>query len=210
MKLQDHLTNGLQALERQFRKNELAYLALTQKPEHVLRDRLAFELHQTLQKRDASLCVCREWRRVDLAILKGDTPKLLLEAKAFYTFDLLHEKVLEKYLGRDGHVMNDICKATDTAAKHVGDGKNARPETYALVLATETPETPSIRFRQSIKYFNCIKKYSPKPIPFGDATNIVCDRLDKLDIVGSWKIMAGKAFDVNVELFAWLLRSRRG
>ena len=205
--IQNQIKNGLQALRQQFRKDELAYLALTQKPEHVLRDRLAFELHRTLQKSDSSLCVCREWKRVDLAILKDDVPLALLEAKAFYTFDLRSEKVVEKYLGPNGYVMNDIRKTRATAAKHTDSGHDARPETYALVFVTNTLEAPDDEFQQPIKYFNQVADYSQNLISFAKAKRIVRDRLNKLKLVGSCEIKAGKAFGVNVEIFGWLFRS---
>ncbi|WP_431993677.1 hypothetical protein [Streptomyces albogriseolus] len=68
---------------------ELAYLALTSKPELTVRDRLAW----TLQTRLAGAVVAREWRNtagwIDLAVLDmaGHSPQALLELKAAYTFD---------------------------------------------------------------------------------------------------------------------------
>ena len=205
---QSQITNGLRALGQQFRRDELAYLALTQKPEHVLRDRLAFEIHRTLPEGDPSLCVCREWKRVDMAILKDNVPLALLEAKAFYTFDLRSKNVAAKYLGPNGYIMKDICKARATAARYVGSGTVAPPETYALVFATNTLERPNIQFRQPIKYFNQVVKYSRDRISFEEAGRIVCGHLGCCSLVESCRFEAGVAFGVKVELFGWLLQSR--
>jgi hypothetical protein len=69
----------------QFESDELAYLALTSKPELQVRDRLAWRLHQELSPR---LLVVGEWRRCDLAILDGEAPIACLEFKAAHTGDV--------------------------------------------------------------------------------------------------------------------------
>jgi hypothetical protein len=67
-----------------FAPGELAYLAHTSKPEHAIRDRLAWVLSQ------AGYRVAREWRdRCDLAILDDDyDPLIVLESKAAYTHNV--------------------------------------------------------------------------------------------------------------------------
>jgi hypothetical protein len=65
---------------------ELTHLAATSKIEHYVRDRMARWLTNTLA--DDSVFVVREWRRVDLAVIKnGDpgSPLLLIEGKAITT-----------------------------------------------------------------------------------------------------------------------------
>ena len=58
-------------------KGELAYLALTSKPEFAIRDRLAFELHKQLFP---EYIVAREWKRIDMAILRNeDQPEPVAE-----------------------------------------------------------------------------------------------------------------------------------
>src|SRR5215218_1528708 len=82
------LRSELSTIDRRFDVDELAFLALTSKMELPLRDRLAYVLFRRLPQ----FLVAREWRRVDLAVLApGDppVPKMLLEAKALYTFDLV-------------------------------------------------------------------------------------------------------------------------
>lgn len=68
---------------------ELAHLAATSKVEHCVRDRMAWWLTRALS--DDPVFVVREWRRVDLAVVgDGDpvTPRLLIEGKALYHFDI--------------------------------------------------------------------------------------------------------------------------
>ena len=106
---QNHLISALKEVESAFLQNELAYLALTQKVEHVFRDKLAFLLHQRLQTGKPSYVVCREWQRADLAILENQLPVLIVEAKAGYSFDIMR--------GDNGYdirtrVRDDIKKAT--------------------------------------------------------------------------------------------------
>ena len=75
------LERGLRAIR--FEPGELAYLALTSKPELQVRDRLAWELTK------AGVRVAREWRRCDLALLSGNgTPLALVEMKATHTGDM--------------------------------------------------------------------------------------------------------------------------
>jgi hypothetical protein len=81
------LLSALSSLETAFQEDELAYLSLTSKAEHAVRDRLAFSLH--LKLRDQGLSVAREWKdRVDLAILDaGGSPLCIVKLKSFFSFD---------------------------------------------------------------------------------------------------------------------------
>ncbi|MGD1156452.1 MAG: hypothetical protein ABSA41_11545 [Terriglobia bacterium] len=83
--LREQIAQCLEHLPFSFRKDELAYLSLTSKPELHLRDKLAFDLQNRLTDR----LVCREWRRHDIAILPrgSDVADAIIEAKVFYTFD---------------------------------------------------------------------------------------------------------------------------
>jgi hypothetical protein len=89
-----------------FRRDELAYLALTSKPELPIRDRLAFCLHRTLE--DKGLFVAREYhlggrKHADIAILQGKdsgmSTKVLIELKVSSFFNLDREVHPE---GREG------------------------------------------------------------------------------------------------------------
>jgi len=71
--------------------DEIAYLALTSKPEFAIRDRFAWHL----QKSSNSNICAREYKRTDLAIISNAGPKLYLEFKAksaFNFFNKSHEK----------------------------------------------------------------------------------------------------------------------
>ena len=79
------LVDGLIAAATSFEPGELSYLALTSKPEHVIRDRLAWALSKLGSR------VAREWSsRIDLAVLDDEgNPLSALEAKATYTHDTI-------------------------------------------------------------------------------------------------------------------------
>src|SRR3989344_4438778 len=82
---QTQLFKEVSNIGKRFGKDELAYFALTGKPELLLRDKLAYRLNSQLHSKGFE--VLREWKRTDLAILKGWEPKILLEFKVMYTFD---------------------------------------------------------------------------------------------------------------------------
>jgi hypothetical protein len=65
-----------------FEPDELAYLALTSKPELQVRDRFTWRLLRSAH------VAGREWKRADLVLLNEDyEPRVFLEAKAAYTAD---------------------------------------------------------------------------------------------------------------------------
>jgi hypothetical protein len=74
MEMKQELENALAAIEAD--PDELAYLALTSKPEFQIRDRLAYRLHHQLDEMNRR--VAREWHRVDLALLDQEKPLVLL------------------------------------------------------------------------------------------------------------------------------------
>lgn len=81
-----------------FKKNELAYLALTSKIELPFRDRLAFQIHKHFERQTQPMrCASREWKRFDLAILENGEPSCLIELKAMYAFDAFSEKGISHY-----------------------------------------------------------------------------------------------------------------
>lgn len=85
------LVETLKGLDKCFRKREgeLAYLALTSKPEFAIRDRLAFELHKRLFP---EYIVAREWKRIDMAILRNEDqpePEFLIQLKTWSLFSFI-------------------------------------------------------------------------------------------------------------------------
>ena len=207
--VENQLTKALSCIGQEFRENELAYLALTQKPEHVLRDRVAFALHRALSKNSQELRVCREWKRIDLAVLDGGAPLVLVETKAFYSFDLLNKDFVKTYLGPMGLVAKDIKKACDTAAKHAGRDCLSSASFYSLIFCINPLVLSDNKFCHCIKYFNKMRNYhnGKQKLKYSHATRLVCGELKKLQLAYGGKIKAGKAFDVEVELFQWLFHS---
>lgn len=108
--LADSVFAALPEAARDLGDDRLAFLALTSKPELQVRDALAWTLYQQL---DADLVVSREWKRTDLAIVDSEgAPRLLLEAKAMTTFDVVSHKTLDKFMG---YLASDYAKATQLA-----------------------------------------------------------------------------------------------
>ncbi|MFD7431204.1 hypothetical protein ACFV6Z_29755 [Streptomyces sp. NPDC059818] len=129
-----------------FAPDELAYLALTSKPEHPIRDRLAWVLHTSLPGH----ITAREWSpygaqgRTDLAVLNETThePLALVEMKAAYTFDFARKE--QATVGKYSRYMaDDLAKATT-----VGAGK---ARVYGLMLLTHPSSVPRQR-TQVVKY----------------------------------------------------------
>jgi hypothetical protein len=107
------LLTSLSLLGETFQQDELAYLALTSKPELPIRDRLAWHMQTALGD---SFIVSREWRRADLAVLHHDAAVLQVEAKAMYAFDVLSSVSRLKYVAKlvaDGSKMAVLAPHTD-------------------------------------------------------------------------------------------------
>ena len=182
----------LDELDSLFQPDELAYLALTQKVEHAVRDKLAFALHAAFGERDA-IQVCREWRRVDLAVIKNADPLVLLEAKAYYTFDILKHGKPHDY---PTWVLRDVEKL-----KTITTPGN---EMFAHLLATHPHAPPRDQFRDAVKYFSSVSRYARSGIQLQDAQSAVRARLPDQPMIAEGTIPAGKAFDIEVTVAYWL------
>ena len=135
----DTIARTLENVAESFAPNELAYLALTSKIEHPIRDRLAWAMHTELWPEYLS---AREWRRTDLAVLdRQASPVVLLEAKAMYSFDGCTEAGFSQYLG---YLRSDRAKASTLA----------EPETTVLLLLLATHPEGAIdaRLNGVVKY----------------------------------------------------------
>jgi hypothetical protein len=188
-----------QCLERaaeSFRPGELAYLALTSKIERPLQDRLAWSLHRQL----APLVIAREWRNTDIAILSrdGDSPVILLEAKAMYSFDVSLPDRARRYLQM---MRDDVAKARQLDPHGTAD-------VYALALVTHPHGVPR-NLPSVIKYLNLIKRAEHTA---GSATRLremavdtLAEALPQLGKVRSGSLPGGAAFDVEVSVDYWLV-----
>lgn len=138
---QSLLLDILNQLSTNFEMDELAYLALTSKPEFVIRDAIAFQLYRQLKPQ--GLLVAREWWHSDIAILENDTPVAIIELKSMYTFDA-------SKAGYQRAVVADIEKARGVA--------NEGTQVFALLLVTHPSGVVDTKFSNVVKYINPLNK----------------------------------------------------
>jgi hypothetical protein len=187
---------------------ELAYLAVTSKPENPVRDRLSFILQRRGQ--DAGRIVAREWiprnvpksrrnlakgRRIDLAVLESDRPLLLLELKALTSYNATLESDLNRY--RD-LVEGDLRSAGEVAAKA---GRVA--EVFGLVLVTMIGGDLGDEHDDAVKYAGRLRTHELDV----DAVERHLDGLlrDPLGLEPHAVTLArGTPFDLPTTLRAWL------
>lgn len=206
------ITRGLQEFSEAFQEDEIAYLALTSKPEFVVRDHIAWRLHQDLP---APLTSAREWKpagksgsgRTDLAILRTQQEsaiaEVLLEVKSCYTFDALKsEPARERFPIKA--VRDDIDKSfeyaeTDTAA-------------LALLIVVHPRAPVDVRFFQTVKFARAInsslRSRSEREVEEA-ATEFLNSRLPSVaPILSQGTIASGSAFGIPTDLLFWLIGPR--
>lgn len=195
------LVNGLRRGHQWFKPNQLAYLALTSKPEFVIRDQLAWRLHSYL---GTDALVAREWQakgkgafHSDLAVLppNGGNPILLLELKAMYTFDAI-KKNREQF---PRYVENDITKSWAFAGPST--------DIYGLLLVvhphSELPALEPVKFRAGANA--AFRRHGAEDLK-QQAQTYLNERLPEIgDIAAKGIVPAGEAFGVRVELLYWLI-----
>lgn len=198
--MEEILTTTLNKLERCFdeKKGELAYLALTSKPEFVIRDRLAVELHKRL---GPNYIVAREWKRIDLVILrkqKKPEPEALVQLKTWSLFTFVDDA--EQHLGK---VEADIDKC-----------QNECPA-YALILATHIDDrAPEVYYEGVVKYWGGWKRAFRKHKTAMEIENIATAGIGKelgrrkWIVVDNGKVLGGKAFGVTVSVLWWLIQMK--
>lgn len=175
---------------------ELAYLSLTGKPELQVRDKLAYRLHVQLTK-NGNFGVLREWKRRDLAVFQGADLKLLLEAKAAFTFDFLRP---ETKTNNFNEILNaDFEKTRHSAAKHLSTSHKA----FALLLVVNPLGVVPIHWQKHLKYV--ARKTAKTELRTSEELNLLVQkRIPASSQIahGVWK--AGRAFDTDVEVCYWL------
>jgi hypothetical protein len=185
-------------LAARFAPNELAFLALTSKVELPIRDRLAFALSRRLKD---SFLVAREWRSVDLAVLSRDvpqSPRMLLEVKSWYTFDLV---------GRS--VVRVVQMARKDRAKLLGlPGLPSAAQLFVLVLATHPLSVIGPDLAQVAKYSAGISAGITR---FGSADEVgrrgsdnLAPELSELGALHAGMLEAGEAYGVPIQIRYWL------
>jgi len=192
------LKSQLVNLGAAFAPDELAYLALTGKIEHAVRDRLAYDFYRSLQLTKPELTVAREWRRVDLAILENQAPCMLLELKAMYSYNMFSPKAATHYpeaIASDFMKMKQLQAKFDTApAKH-----------FALAILTHPHGLPTTFQKNVVKYSRGILKFSPttfRALRSATLTNFSEHLNCKVRTLS-----VGTAFDVKVSIYYCLLQS---
>lgn len=194
--LRESVIEILTGLNSAFAADELAYLALTQKVEWAVRDKLAFGLHSRLCT-DPDMLVCREWNRFDLAVLKNDIPIFLLEAKAIYTFDIVKAGVAHNYpdlLRRD----------VEKGLARKGTVAQGETEIFTLLLATHPHTPPSRRYASAVKYFGGVNKYATKNITVEQADQEIKRRLHGHPYAHHGVVTGGRAFEIDASVAYWL------
>ncbi|WP_148081853.1 hypothetical protein [Streptomyces botrytidirepellens] len=201
----DLLVSALDKVGASFAPGELAYLALTSKPELPIRDRLAWALHTELPH----CVVAREWKaaglpgraRTDLAVLDGPGrhPLALLEAKAAYTFDFAgeHRQAAAAYTQR---VSDDLAKARLAA--------QGRPvAAYALMLLTH-PMGTLVDLPGVIKYYadisRSVRSYTAEGLR-ALAGRTACTIFQELGPIRTGSLQGGVAFGTEVSVDYWLI-----
>jgi hypothetical protein len=181
-----------------FDTDELAYLALTSKPEQHFRDRIAFCLYKRLK--DDPVLVCREWNRVDLAVLAtGDqTPNVLLELKWMYSMDA--------WADRDDYhraVLEDEAKALRLATSGTS--------VYTLLLATHPLSKIHSQYWPAMKYASNVNRFLLLAGSAENIANAACQAANKLfgthRICASGHIEGGVAYGVSASVMWWLMKA---
>jgi hypothetical protein len=97
----DWIVRCLEEVGTDFQDGEIAFLALTGKPENPIRDRVGWRLQCEL---GPEILVSREWRRRDLAILRASDPSVplaVLEFKAGLTNEVGRPEKFARWLDED-------------------------------------------------------------------------------------------------------------
>jgi hypothetical protein len=176
----------LQSLkEIRFEPNELAYLALTSKPELQVRDRLAYRLYRR------GLIVAREWRRIDLVILEENQPRAVLECKATSGRAARRavRSVARPWYERE--ISGDMDKARKLAS-------GAEIFTLLIITFVLDPIPPELRG---------LVKYPDRHTAAADrnaARTRVATFLNQLGPAESWVLENGEAFGMRVTVEGWL------
>jgi hypothetical protein len=191
----DLLTTELAGLGERFATNELAYLALTSKPEHAVRDRLAFALHEKLAP---DTLVAREWFRTDLAILRRPAePVLLVELKSIYSFDAATARY-------DISTWTSRMEDDEAKARCLGPGASV----CTILLATHPGGDLSPADFAAVKYGSgvtraALERGGHAGVKEGALSNL-SGRFGSRE-VRTGEIQGGTAFGVPVSVLYWLV-----
>lgn len=196
--MENILNKSLVAVASDFRENELAYLALTTKIEHPIRDRWAFRLHEMSS---GKFIVSREWKRTDLALLEDTAPRALIELKAMYTFDAALDK--NGISGFTQAMRADELKAAKLA--------NERTQIYTVLLATHPksiiPEDLEgvVKYRHGIN--KALRRYGSAESVLKEAAGAIENKFIGKNVVSLGCFTAGKAFGIETDVLFWSIKA---
>lgn len=178
--IQNNLKNLLYSLNYIFEENELAYLSAQCKNELPIRDKIAWNLHKTLNKRygnDSPYVVRREWApegsgrgKVDLAILEmNDEKKTVKRAIALIEFKAQsiarYEKWYIEEFKKDVEKMRELkrnypqrCKDADLYFVFIEKGQEYLSEKYESILGYVC-KSDDVAFYKDINYLSDIEKH---------------------------------------------------
>ena len=198
LSLRGQLVRALGDVANAFEPDELAYLALTSKPELLVRDRLAWVLMKAGHR------VAREWGRCDLAVLDGDSPAAIVELKAAHTarvewglagsggkraaFAELHDA--RTYF--EGLIRADAAKALSRAWPE-GEG-------YVVVVLYHVADPVPQALDAVVKYGAELRRVADQR----EAERKIGEYLARLGEATQVRLGAGEAFDVRCTVDAWL------
>ena len=186
------VADAMSRLGDEFEKGELAYLALTSKVENPIRDRLAYSLQRRFGE-EGNIYVAREWteqiRRVDIAVLDGRIPRLLLEIKAMYNSYNLFRK---NQAGFPNQVGKDIDKLRSYQSKD-------KLEKIAMILVPNHTDRCSRDLENIVKY----RLWNHQPRHKDDLKKAIESNFPPKRC-GSGCIFGGRAFGIGVDVHYWL------
>jgi len=189
--------SSLEKFVSQFQPNELAYLALTSKPEGQLRDAIAFYMYQNISSEE--FCCAREWRDADFAILKGQESLLLCEYKCAYTFDCVDNKSAGVRYGKS--VIQDLNKTII----------NARETTsiYACLFLIHPKGKILAKYHDGVKYAHRINR-SLEQCP--EDRILITAKTNMINYFNQWGVTPivavqdiGNAYDIDVSLVSFFI-----
>jgi hypothetical protein len=198
--LRVELSSALAEVGAAFEPGELAFLALTSKPEALVRDRLGWALTKSGRR------VAREWppSRCDLAVLgDGGEPLALVELKATHTGSMewgragnggVRASFAEKHGARtylEGLIRADAAKARALA----GSG-----EAYVLVVVTHVGDPVPPSLDAFVKYGRELRAVADRQ----QAEQTLAGYLAPLGEAAPVDLGGGEAFGIRATVNAWL------
>lgn len=201
----DALATCLNDLHNSFETDELAYLSLTSKAEHAIRDRLAFKLHISLANGDNNLFVTREWKRhrFDLAIINEQgNPDHIVELKFYLSADLMVEdytNVVAQAMQRD---REKLTQAVDTFTS---------AQCFQILLLAQPSQAPTALQDAYLKYgplqrrdhVNFNQNVNDRIQGHPALQGFISDHANSV-ATGCWN--GGEAFGIAVNVHYWLIK----